>query len=185
MLQKKLTRRVLIGEEGRLFIEECTNSLVQGIYTTWMVMIKLKRWSLCVHGCVDGFSRKILLLVSSSTNNDPIVIGNCFLQCIKKTKIVPVVSRMDKFRQNIFYEDLQLFFTGTDDSYIYAASTRNQQIQSFWSRLKTFRTNWWFDFFTRMVNEGVHRPQLAAHVHCLLLCFLPIIKVELNDVVKT
>ena len=81
MLQKKLTRRVLIGEEGRLFIEECTNSLVQGIYTSWMVMIKLKRWSLCVHGCVDGFSRKILWLVSSSTNNDPIVIGNCFLQC--------------------------------------------------------------------------------------------------------
>ena len=88
-------------------------------------MIKLKRWSLCVHGCVDGFSRKILWLVSSSTNNDPIVIGNCFLQFIKKTKIVPVVSRMDKGRQNIFYEDLQLFFTGTDDSYIYAASTRN------------------------------------------------------------
>ena len=52
---------------------------------------KLKRWGLCIHRGVDGFSRKILWLVASSTNNDPIVIGNCFLQCIKKTKNVLVV----------------------------------------------------------------------------------------------
>ena len=71
---------------------------------------KLKRWGLCIHECVDGFSRKILWLIASSTINDPIVIGNCFLQCMKK-KIVPVVVlRMDKGRENIFCEDLQLFF---------------------------------------------------------------------------
>ena len=70
---------------------------------------KLKRWGLCIHGCVDWFSRKILWLIASSTINDPIVIGNCFLQCIKK-KIVPVVLRMHKVRENIFCEDLQLFF---------------------------------------------------------------------------
>ena len=146
---------------------------------------KLKRWSLSIHGCVDGFSRKILWLVASSTNNDPIVIGNCFLQCIKKTKIVHVVLRMEKGRENIFCEDLQLFFTGTDDSYIYVVWTRNQRIESFWSRLRKFRTNWWIDFFTRMVNEGVHRPQLETHVEYLLFCFLPITQLELNDVVKT
>ena len=36
-----------------------------------------------------------------------------------------------------------------------------------------------------MVNEGVHRPQLETHVKCLLFSFLPIIQLELNDVVKT
>ena len=45
---------------------------------------KLKRRG--IHGCVDGFSRKILWLVASSTNNDPLVIENCFLQCIRKRK---------------------------------------------------------------------------------------------------
>ena len=92
---------------------------------------------------------------------------------------------MDKGRKNIFCEDLQLVFTGTDDSYIYAASTRNQRIESFWSRLKKFSTVWLIDFFMRMVNEGVHRPQLETHLECLLFCFLPIIQLELNDVVKT
>ena len=143
---------------------------------------KLKRWGLCIHGCVDGFNRKILWLVASSTNNGPLVIGNCFLQCIKKPKILPVVLRMDKGRENIFCEDLQLFFTGKDDIYTYAASTRNQRIESFWSRLKKFRTNWWIDFISRMVNEEV---QLETHVECVLFCFLPIIQLELNDVVKT
>ena len=84
--------------------------------------------------------------------------------------------------ENIFCEDLQLFFNGKDESYIYAASTRNQQIEPFWSRLKKFRTNSCIDFFKRMVNEGVHRPQLETHVECLLFCFLPIIQLELNDV---
>ena len=36
-----------------------------------------------------------------------------------------------------------------------------------------------------MVNEGVRRPQLETHVECLLFCFLPMIQLELNDVVKT
>ena len=67
---------------------------------------------------------------------------------------------MGKGRENIFCEDLQLFLTGKNGSYIYAASARNQRIELFWSTLKKFRTNWWIDFFTRMVNEVVHRPQL-------------------------
>ena len=39
---------------------------------------KCKRGGLCKHGYVDGFSSKLLWLVTSSTNNDPLVIGNFF-----------------------------------------------------------------------------------------------------------
>ena len=104
-------------------------------------------------------------------------MGIVFLQCIKKTKIVHVVLRMEKGRENTFCDDLQLFFNGKDDSYIYATSTRNQRIKSFWSRLKKFCTNWWIGFFTRMVNEGVHRPQLGTHIECfavLLFTYYPV-----------
>ena len=126
---------------------------------------KLNCWGLCIHGCIDGLSCKILWLVASSTNNDPLVIGNCFLQCIKKTNIVPVILQMDKGTDNIFCEDLHVLFTGIDDNYLYAASMRNQRIESFWSRLKKFSTNWWTHFF---MNERVHHPQLETHVECLL-----------------
>ena len=50
---------------------------------------KLKRWGFCIHGCVDGFSRKILWLNFAKSNNDPLVIANYFLTCIKRYKLVP------------------------------------------------------------------------------------------------
>ena len=50
---------------------------------------KLKRWGFCIHGCVDGFSRKILWLKVASSNNDPLITANYFLTCIKRYKLVP------------------------------------------------------------------------------------------------
>ena len=52
------------------------NLLVQGKIYHLDRNDKLKRWGMCIHGCVNGFSRKILWLVASNTNNDPLVIGN-------------------------------------------------------------------------------------------------------------
>ena len=67
---------------------------------------KLKRWGFRIHGCVDGFSRKLLWLIVANSNNDPIVISHYFLRCIKKYRIAPNLLRMDKGRENIYSEDL-------------------------------------------------------------------------------
>ena len=45
---------------------------------------KLKPYGLPIHGCVDGFSRKILWLKISKTNNDPIVPAYFFNETVKK-----------------------------------------------------------------------------------------------------
>ena len=37
---------------------------------------KLKKWGFAIHGGIDGFSRKILWLKVSTTNNDPLVVAN-------------------------------------------------------------------------------------------------------------
>ena len=34
---------------------------------------KMKRYGLCVHGCVDGYSRRVMWLEASRTNNDPYI----------------------------------------------------------------------------------------------------------------
>lgn len=99
---------------------------------------KLKRWGFCIHGFVDGFSRKFLWLVVASSNNDPLIIGNYYLQCISHYKFCPRLLRMDRGRENIYCEDLQVFFTGSTESFLYANSTRNQRIEAYWSRLKKF-----------------------------------------------
>ena len=81
---------------------------------------KLKIWGFCIHGCVDGFSRKLLWLKVATTNNDPLVIANYYLQHIKTHKIVPNLIRMDKGSENIYCDDLQAFFTGDPNSVQYA-----------------------------------------------------------------
>ena len=45
---------------------------------------KLKRWGFPIHGCIDGFSRKVMWLVVSTTDNDPLPVGNLYLNWIKQ-----------------------------------------------------------------------------------------------------
>ena len=85
---------------------------------------KLKRFGFSIHECIDGFSRKFMWLVVSTSNNDPLVIANQFFLCIKK-------HRQDCGTENIYCEDMQVFFTGSEESFIYTKSTRNQRIESF------------------------------------------------------
>ena len=93
---------------------------------------KLKRWGFAIHGCVDGFSLKIMWFVVATSNNDP----------LHKHGFCPKLLRMDPGNENVYCEDLEVFLTGNDDSYLYAASTRNQRIEEFWSGLKIFKTEW-------------------------------------------
>lgn len=43
---------------------------------------KLKRFGFCIHGCIDGFSRKILWLHVSSSNNCPKIIASYFIDAV-------------------------------------------------------------------------------------------------------
>jgi hypothetical protein len=44
---------------------------------------KLKPFGFSVHGCIDGFSRRIIWLEVGTTNNDPGVIAYYYIQSIK------------------------------------------------------------------------------------------------------
>ena len=43
---------------------------------------KLKRFGFALHGYIDGFSRKLILLFVSTTNSDPLVVANLYLKAI-------------------------------------------------------------------------------------------------------
>ena len=47
---------------------------------------KLKRFGFAIHGCIDGFSRKLLWLNVSTTNNNPLVIANYYINCVSTFK---------------------------------------------------------------------------------------------------
>ena len=72
-----------------------------------------------------------------------------------------------------------------EEKVVYAASTGNQGIEAYWSRLKKFHLCWWIDFFSKMVYNGMFRLNLENYQECLLFCFLPIIQKELSEFTKS
>eukprot|EP00794_Sanderia_malayensis_P002664 gene2664-3081_t len=80
---------------------------------------KFKQWGFYIPVGVDGFSQKF----------------------------APRQIRMDFGTENIYCEDLQVFFTNDADSFRYGRSTANQRIEAYWSRLKKFRLYWWIQSF--------------------------------------
>ena len=107
---------------------------------------KLKRFGFVIRECIDGFSWKLIWLFVSTTINDPLIAANFCLKAITNLGRTPNTLRMDLFRENVYCEELQVFFTINSNSFLYAASTRNQRIEAFWSRIKKFNLFWWIDF---------------------------------------
>lgn len=91
---------------------------------------KLKRWGCAIHGYVDGFSRKVLQLNVCVSNSDPIIVANHYLKRIEHQNFCPRILCMDRENENIYCEDLQVFFTGKKESFIYSKSSINQRIEA-------------------------------------------------------
>ena len=68
---------------------------------------KLKPFDLSVHGCVDGFSRRIMWLEASRSNNDPYEVCNYFCKLIRQMNGVPHIIRADRGNENVNIERIQ------------------------------------------------------------------------------
>ena len=51
---------------------------------------KLKPFGFSIHGCIDGYSRRIMWLEVGTSNNNPTVIARYFIDCIAELGGLPV-----------------------------------------------------------------------------------------------
>lgn len=68
---------------------------------------KLKPYGFVIHGCVDGFSRKIMWLNVASSNNNPKISAHYYLQTVEELGFVPRVIRSNRGTENSIIENLQ------------------------------------------------------------------------------
>ena len=141
---------------------------------------KLKKWGFCILGSVDGFSRKLLWLHVSTTNNDPLVIANFFLQLVKRQKISPNLIRqvLKTYSVKIFK-----FFSPEMKKVCNMDATPNQRIEAFWSRLKKFRLNWWISFFEKMEKKKLFKSYLVTHADVLILVICSYMKYKTGETI--
>ena len=148
---------------------------------------KLKSFGFSIHGCVDGFSRKVLWYYVATTNNNPYVICYYYLITVKKFKLIPVLMRSDKGGENTIIDNVhQAFRSFHDDklsglkSIIKGKSTANQRIESAWGRMRRHSVQFWINFFKDMRDANEFNKHDKMQVECLRFCFGPLIQYDLD-----
>lgn len=149
---------------------------------------KLKPYGLCVHGCIDGFSRKIMWLEASPSNNNPFVVCKYFSDCVKQLKGVPHIVRADHGTENVNVALMQriLRHGNNDDrgrmgaSFIYGRSTSNQRIEGWWSKFAGLGMKKWREHMRSLVICGIIDTSKEIVVECIRYCYLKLLRKELN-----
>ena len=103
---------------------------------------KLKPFRFCIHGSIDGYSRRIMWLEVGPTNNDPFVIAQYYLDCVRQTGGIPKIIRADYGTENVNVALLQRFFHNEEQSFLYGKSSSNQRIEAWWGVLRRGCMDW-------------------------------------------
>jgi len=143
---------------------------------------KLKQYGIAIHGCVDGFSRKIIWLEAHATNNDPGLVGGYFVCAIGTLGGCPTILRADCGTENGVMCNIQRHLRQTDTdsfrgekSFMYGASTANQRIEFLWGILRKQCIQLWMDVLASLKDNGFFVG------HCLdkqlvHICFMDLIQ---------
>ena len=123
---------------------------------------KLKPFGFCIHGAIDGFSRRILWLEVGSSSNDPKIVAQYYLDCVRQLGGTARIIRGDRGTENVNVAAIQRFFrrSSNDDfsgekSFIYGKSTSNQRIEAWWGRLRQGCADWWIEYFKNLRDSGL------------------------------
>ncbi|XP_019641347.1 PREDICTED: uncharacterized protein LOC109482903 [Branchiostoma belcheri] len=148
---------------------------------------KLRPYGFCIHGCIDGYSRRILWLKVGPTNKCPKVVAGFYLDTVCQLGGCPLVVRSDPGSENVVVAAIQGTFRATGDdeysgprSHQYGKSVHNQRIEAFWSHLKP-KLVFWIQVFQGLVDDGDLELGNSIHTWCLQFCFMPIVARDLNS----
>ena len=144
---------------------------------------KLKPFGICINGCIDGFSRKIVWLNAYFTSSDPALIGSYFIDSVQKLGGCPMIVRADMGTENTVVCELQRFLREDDDdsfqgdkSFLYGKSSCNQRIECWWGMLRKECADFWIDMFKKLRDDGDFDGTFADQ-NLILFCFLHIVQV--------
>lgn len=148
---------------------------------------KLVKFGLAIHGAVDVWSGKFIWLRVFTSNHEPRLIAKYFVEAIAENKRFPYSIRSDCGTETVEVSSIIKMLHAQiasgvlpEDSYRYVPSTRNQRIESAWSRYlnaigKNIQDTIQEGFDTRVYND-----QDALEKYIFLYVWLPLVQKELD-----
>jgi transposase InsO family protein len=142
---------------------------------------KIIRWGFVIHGCVDGYSRRIMFL-KASTNNKASTVFTVFMEAVEKFGL-PQRIRGDQGGENV---DVAWFMFSNPSrgpgrgSFIAGKSCHNQRIERFWRDLFHGCTFIFYYVFWYLEENDYLDVSNETHLFCLHYVFLPRINRHLN-----
>ena len=124
---------------------------------------KLSRYGVSIHGCVDGYSPKIIWLQAGVTNRQPDVIATYYIEAIRYCEVYHQRVRADVGTENVHVEQIHKFLRRNDRdqyagerSFMYGKSVNNQRIESMWGNVRRQGIQYWINIFQELAEEGMH-----------------------------
>ncbi|KAI7789952.1 hypothetical protein IRJ41_006707 [Triplophysa rosa] len=146
---------------------------------------ELKPYGICINGCIDGFSRKIIWLEANKTNNDSRVIASYFINAVAENNGYPQRIRIDRGTENNHIAEMQIFFreAGNAECVTIGPSTGNQRIERLWSTLRSQCIQFWMDHFEQLKEDG-HFVGSFIDKSLIQFCFQHFIQEDLDETVS-
>lgn len=143
---------------------------------------KLKPYGFPIHGCIDGWSRKIMWLRLVRSNNLPETAASHFVDCVDDYGGCPVKLRTDCGTENVIMAAMQCEFRQDVGAHIYGSSPANQRIEGWWSFYRRNRSTWWINYFKDMIENEKFNPGNELEKECIWFSFSGIIQKDLDFV---
>ena len=155
---------------------------------------KVKPFGFEIHGCIDGYSRRVFWLNIIRSNKDPKEVCKLLVNYLTVIKGVPRKLVADPGTMNVFIAGSQRFLRRNheDDlaghlSFLFGNSIanqriENQRIEAFWSQFRRSCAHWWIQFFKGLVHNWVYKNTDFLQVECFKFAFFPVIQKELENI---
>lgn len=145
---------------------------------------KLKPYGLPIHGAIDGFSRKVIWLKVTKTNNDPSVVAKFFIDAMRREKRAPSLLRTDCGSENGVMAAIQCFLHQNEKAHLFSRSISNQRIENWWSHMRRGYSGWIINFFKRLVDEGILSPLNHLCMECVWFVFSQFLQSQLDNIMQ-